>query len=295
MKKLYATLPTGEEIYLYTIKGTNTTAEIITYGATLRSLIIDGVDVAGGFDGIEGYLTNPGNVGGTIGRVSNRIENAIFVMDGAKYELKKNNGNHCLHGGFDFNHRIWNVEEYSENSVTLTHLSKSGDCGFPANLSVSVSYTLLGDDLIIDYKAIPDSKTPIALTNHAYFNLDGFGGDVKRHKLTVYSDSYTEVDENLIPSGNRPSVNGTVFDFRKPTEIGLGLETKGFHGYDHNFIITHKEFKKFGDKLLGLSAVLENILAFASVVSSPSKNTLPFSGETFLISKSQVRISTEVL
>jgi len=103
MKKImFGTLPTGEEIYNYTIKGENTEAEIINYGAAIRGLTVFGTDVVGGFDNIDAYITNPGNQGGTIGRVSNRIEDACFIMDGVEYKLKQNNGRHCLHGGVCF-------------------------------------------------------------------------------------------------------------------------------------------------------------------------------------------------
>lgn len=258
MKKLYATLENGEKIYSYTIFGTNTEAEIITYGATLRSFSIDGVDVAGGFDGISGYITNPGNVGGTIGRIANRVKDATFVMDGVAYNLTKNNGESCLHGGFCFNHRIWTVESFSDSSITLSYFSPDGECGFPANLKTLVTYSLSRDALVIDYEATPDAKTPIALTNHAYFNLDGFGGDLRKHKMTVFADSYTEVDGDLVPTGNRPSVDGTVFDFREAREIGEGLDTPNFRGYDHNFVITPKFYADFNGKKLALDAILEN-------------------------------------
>ena len=267
MKSLYDTLPTGEKIYSYTIYGTNTEAEILTYGATLRSLKAFGRDIAGGFDGIDGYLTNPGNVGGTIGRVANRIKNAEFVMDGVRYSLTKNNGEHCLHGGFDFNHKVWDVIDSTDSSVTLYLHSRDGDCGFPADLDVTVTYSLLGDALMIDYTATPSGKTPIALTNHAYFNLDGFGGRINGHKMKIFADSYTEVGPDLIPTGERPDVAGTVFDFRKERLIGEGLSDPDFRGYDHNYIINHSVFKEFSGMELGLSATLENDTLKLSVYS----------------------------
>ncbi len=54
---------------------------------------------------------------------------------------------------------------------------------------------------------------------------------------TIYADRYTEVDDKLIPNGNRPSVVGTPFDFLTPHKIG---ERCGgdFIGYDHNFVLS---------------------------------------------------------
>jgi aldose 1-epimerase len=37
--------------------------------------------------------------GATIGRVTNRISNAEFKLNGVTYNLDKNNAEHCLHGG----------------------------------------------------------------------------------------------------------------------------------------------------------------------------------------------------
>ena len=84
---------------------------------------------------------------------------------------------------------------------------------------MEVTYTLVGAALVINYKATPDGKAPISLTNHAYFNLDGFGGTVKDHSIQLYADSFTEVDDKLIPNGTRPAVEGTPFDLREPHKI----------------------------------------------------------------------------
>ncbi len=258
MKRLFDTLPSGEKVYAYIIKGGDVTAEILDYGATLRSLVIDGVDVVGGYDTVEPYTKDCGYQGATVGRVGNRIADAKFTIDGVEYKLPKNNGENCLHGGAEFNHKMWKVKRCDRHSVTLALTSPDGECGFPARLEVSVTYKLIKNALMIDYKAVPSKKTPINLTNHSYFNLDGFGGDIKKHILTIPAVSYTEVDESLIPNGKHPDVSGTVFDFRSPRRIGDGLDTEGFSGYDHNFVVTHEKFACFDGKKLGLSAVLEN-------------------------------------
>ena len=98
--------------------------------------------------------------------------------------------------------------------------------------------------------------TPVSLTNHSYFNLDGFGGDVLSHKMTIYANSYTEVGDDLIPTGVRPFVEGTPFDFKDMHTIGERIaDTVG--GYDHNFILSPTVFKEYLGKELGLAAVAE--------------------------------------
>lgn len=255
MKRLFGTLPTGEKIYAYTIKGDNTEAEIMTYGATILKLNACGVDIVGGFNDFEAYIENKGCLGMTVGRVANRIKGAKFVIDGKEYNVTKNNNGNCLHGGVGFGHKVWDVKDIFENSVTFTYTSPDGEDGFPSELRTEVTYSLEKDALIIDYKATPDGTTPISMTNHAYFNLDGFGGDIMNHTLKVFADSITEVDDYLIPTGNRLSVENTRFDLRE----GKLLEDvlKG-EIYDHNFILCPNIYVKFKNKSVGLCAILEN-------------------------------------
>ena len=177
-------------------------------------------------------------------------------MDGAVYMLPDNDNGNCLHGGCGFDYRIWTVESHSNDAITLSYYSPDGEEGFPAGVAVEVTYTLVGATLIISYKATPDGKTPIALTNHAYFNLDGFGGTIKEHTIQIYADSCTEVDDKLIPNGNRPDVKGTPFDLREPHKIGERF-SESFDGYDHNFVLCPEIFKEFNNSSLGLAAVVE--------------------------------------
>ena len=49
-KKLYGTLPTGEEIYIYTLKTDEALVNIMTRGATIVNFKAFGTDIVGGFD-----------------------------------------------------------------------------------------------------------------------------------------------------------------------------------------------------------------------------------------------------
>ena len=256
-KEFYGNLSTGERIDIVTLESENCTLSVINYGASIVSFKPFGIDIIGGFNNMEEYEADTSNQGAAVGRVANRIANARFTMDGAIYMLPANNNGHCLHGGKGFNRRAWNFEETTENSVTLSYYSEDGEEGFPNALLVRVRYTLEDATLLLTYEAIPEGKTPIALTNHSYFNLDGFGGDVLDHRLTIYADRYSEIDETILPTGERPLVYGTRFDFTAPTRIGDGI-SDGFKGYDHNFILSPKVFEKIDGRTLGLAAELEN-------------------------------------
>lgn len=253
-KKYFGSLPTGEEIYLYTLKSDDALVNIMTRGATIVNFVAYGIDIVGGFDTLDTYLNETSHQGAIIGRVANRVANGQFTMDGKTYNLPKNDhGVCCLHGGDGFDHKVWNVTDYKEDSITLEYHSADGEEGFPAALDVKVTYKLEGASLLIDYVATPDGKTPIALTNHAYFNLNGFGGTIEDHVAVIYADTYTEVDENLIPNGVRPSVVGTPFDFTTPHTIGERCN-KDFIGYDHNFILSPKVKETVVGKELDLIA-----------------------------------------
>ncbi|MBR2650916.1 MAG: galactose mutarotase [Clostridia bacterium] len=252
-KKLYGKLPTGEEVYLYTLKTDKALVNIMTRGGTIVNFKAFGTDIVGGFDDLETYLADTSHQGALIGRVANRVANATFTMDGKAYKLPENDHGNCLHGGDGYDHKIWSVTDYTDTSITLEYDSFDGEEGFPAGLKVKVTYKLEGASLLIDYVAIPDGKTPIALTNHAYFNLDGFGGSIEDHTAVIYADKYTEVDESLIPNGIRPDVVVTAFDFTTPHKIGERCSEE-FIGYDHNFILNPKTSATLFGKELPLIA-----------------------------------------
>lgn len=230
-----------------------TTASIITRGATLRSLVTrdrDGneADIVFGFDDVAGYESEANQYFGcTVGRVCNRIDDAQFELDGQTYELFANDGDNTLHGGNgrSFDKVVWKAREAEVDNgvgVDFTYFSPDGEEGFPGNLHTTVRYVLSDDgSLGISYAATTDMRTPVNLTNHAYFNLSGAGAPtVLDHQLMIDADSYTPTDDELIPTGEIAEVEGTPLDFRKSTEIGQRIEALDDTpaiGYDHNFVL----------------------------------------------------------
>ena len=259
-KTFFGNTATGVPVYSYKLENDKIFAQIMTYGATLKSFGLnfgEKTNLIGSFDRVSDYETDTSYQGAIIGRVANRIENACFKIDGKEYHLPKNDGENCLHGGVGFNTQIWDVKEVGEDFIELSYYSKDGEAGFPGGLNVSVKYVLLDDALIIDYTAIPEKKTPIALTNHVYFNLDGIGADIYSHEVTVFADRYTAVNSSLIPTGEHPAVDGTPFDLRSGRRLG-DILTTDFEGYDHNFCLTPTDYSTFLGKSLGLAATATN-------------------------------------
>ncbi len=244
----------GREVYIYSLKNESIELNISTRGAAITKLVAFGRSCVAGFDSLEDYITDGSYHGAIIGRVANRIANHSFTLDGITYNLPDNNNGCCLHGGHNgFHSRIFDVVDLGEDYITLRYLSPDMDEGFPSALDVSVCYRITDTSVIISYTAVPDGRTPIALTNHSFFNLDGFEGTVLSNKAQIFADRYTEVDAKLIPTGVRPSVCGTPFDFNTPHTFGE-RKVDGKIGYDHSFFLSSDEYKEFNDKSLRLAA-----------------------------------------
>ena len=224
-------------------------ANIFTYGATVQSLEFAGKDVVLGYDTLDDYLQGGASQGASIGRYANRIAAGKFLLNGIHYDVGCNeNGVGHLHGGFvGFDKKLWEarvVSDGEEPAVEFTTSSPDGEEGYPGNLQVSVIYTVTADNgLRLEYTARSDKDTVVNLTNHSYFNLNGWdGGDILDTQLTIFADSITPIDKKFIPTGEFMQVDGTPFDFRQAKSIGRDIgqaneQLKLGLGYDHNFIL----------------------------------------------------------
>lgn len=211
-------------------------------------------DVNLGFDKIEPYYKDAPYFGALIGRFGNRIARGKFTLDGKTYELATNNGNNHLHGGLvGFDKVVWDATPFeTANSVgvTLKYLSVDGDQGYPGNLDVTVVYELTNtNEILVKYHAVTDKATPINLTQHAYFNLAGKGGDILNHEVMINADRFTAIDAEAIPTGELPLVENTPFDFRSPRLVGERInndheQLKNGNGYDHNFVLNKTRAKE---------------------------------------------------
>ena len=252
----FGKLADGTPIEVVTLRNAHgISARIITYGATLQSLIGPDrrgkpADIALGYDDLSGYVEHPNYFGATIGRFANRIGGAHFTLDGKTYALALNDKPNSLHGGLvGFDKRVWRIESVQsapEASVTLTLTSAAGDQGYPGTLQVRERFSLdEAGSLTIDYSATTDAPTVVNLTNHSIFNLAGEGSprSVLEERLTVPASHYTPVDATLIPTGVLQAVVGTVFDFTQGRLIGQDIrdgrdaQIVAGRGYDHNFAL----------------------------------------------------------
>lgn len=239
-----------ESIQLSNACGTKVT--LLTLGATIQSFVFEGKDIVLGFDRAEDYFASGAYIGATVGRVCNRTADGCFELNGTTYRLQCNEPDRRVHlhgGNAGFDKKLWEctiLDDGVEPSVSFEMLSEDGDEGYPGNLRVRLVYTLLQDNtLTLRYSAIADADTPVNLTNHVYFNLNGCdGGTVHNHQLRVAAEEYTPVTERLVPTGDYASVQGTCIDFRSFRSIGDALQGEDAcmaytGGVDHNFVLSH--------------------------------------------------------
>ena len=235
--------------------GRGVSARVLTYGATLQSLIAPDAagalaDIVLGHDDVAGYEQARSYLGVTIGRYANRIAGGRFELDGVAYPLSQNDGANTLHGGAPgFDRALWRIETLAAGDVArvvLVYFSPDGEGGFPGEVTARVIYALdAAGDLAIDFTATTTRPTILGMTNHALFNLagDGAAAGAMGHRLTIPAAAYTPVDDALIPTGERRAVAGSAFDFRQGRVIGESLrdgrdpQIAIARGYDHNFVL----------------------------------------------------------
>lgn len=257
-KELFGKMPTGQEVYKYTlVNKNNVSASFTTLGAVWMTMMVPDrngnlADVILGYDDFEAYLKNIPHFGAPVGRNANRIGGASITIDGKEYKLEVNNGPNNLHSGSNQYHtRVWDCQpEETEDGDRLNFYLESpdGDQGYPGNAQIRVSYTLTEDNSVkIDYYMVSDADTVANFTNHCYFNLAGHdSGDVLKQEVWLDADCYTPADADSIPTGEIVPVAGTPMDFTTMKPLGRDIEelfealVLG-HGYDHNWVLNHAE------------------------------------------------------
>ncbi len=247
----------GKQTALYTLKNANGMEVCITnLGGRIVSIMVPDRegnlrDVVLGFDNVLSYANldgkTPSDFGACIGRFANRIDGGKFTLDGTEYQLVKNDGENCLHGGpTGWQYQVYDATQDDSTSVTMTIVSPDGDNGFPGTVTASCTYTLTDEnEIVMAYSATTDKPTVINMTNHSYFNLSGDPTQtVLNDSLCIASKQMTPTNEALIPTGEIADIaEGSPFDFLTHMKtVGQDIEADDVNlkmagGYDHNWII----------------------------------------------------------
>ncbi|KAK7977792.1 aldose 1-epimerase [Apiospora saccharicola] len=258
---------------LYWIKSEGLQAGFITYGASLTHMLVNdqyGIprDVVAGFDNATYYEVDKqhNHFGGVPGRYANRIRNSTFELDGESYHITPNEnptadaplGADTLHGGKDgWDWRNFTVVSHTDDSITFSIVDPDGKEGFPGEVVSYITYTVTG--WTWDFKMVAlatTKKTPIMLSSHVYWNLDGFSNNetntILNHTFHLpYSGQRVGVDNILIPTGDiLANHKGSVNDFwSAPKQIGASFghpelkDNCGFNctGYDNCWLVNRAQ------------------------------------------------------
>jgi aldose 1-epimerase len=298
------------------------TVHLCTVGASISNILLPNYassqttkvdDIVLGYKSPADMLEsdNPPYFGVIVGRVANRIaKGKLETANGHSYHLDINNGPNHLHGGLrGFSRCVWDAEIVSvpathglpeTKGVKFSLTSKDGDQGYPGTVQVTATYTLVPTlsnqgavlRLVMDAKLLDAKITPIAMAQHSYINLASHNepNGVLNHKLTMPSEYYTPVDENLIPTrevrslDHDPSMDWRMSKLVKDALVQYGIEKAGLtdeeskkninlshcapntaktgnkspasgepYGFDHNYVVKHTS-----DSALNLAGIVEH-------------------------------------
>ncbi|OTB04225.1 hypothetical protein M426DRAFT_321076 [Hypoxylon sp. CI-4A] len=262
-----------DEHGFYWIYSEGLSAAFNPYGASISKLIIHdqyGIerDVVAGFDNATAYSLDAAHphLGSVPGRYANRIQNSTFEIDGETYHVNANenptaeapDGADTLHGGHNgWDYRNFTVASHSNDSITFSIVDPDGEQGFPGEVISYITYTLTNYTWDLKMVALATTKkTPIMLSSHVYWNLDGFANNETNTALNhtfylPYSGQRVGVDNILIPTGDIvANKKGSVNDFwSAPKQIGADLQKAeadgncGFNctGYDTCWLINRAQ------------------------------------------------------
>ncbi|QPG75505.1 UDP-glucose-4-epimerase [Brettanomyces nanus] len=226
---------------VHTVEYPGFKVSIANYGATIIDIEVNGKPVVCKFDNLRDYhLPSNPCFGATIGRYANRIGGAQFTIGGKQYDVEKNEGANCLHGGshgFNTQYFYGPIATHSEedDSTTLKFVSfdKDGHAGFPGDLITTVAFKVQPKSLEFEFESSLSPKssvdaTVVNLTNHSYFNLCG-EGTINETELLLASNNFLEVDSALLPT--RSIKKWTRPDVSKPFTVGTAV-------FDNCFVLS---------------------------------------------------------
>lgn len=249
----WGAMPDGEPVHLFILTSSSgIQAQITDFGGRVIAIRVPDrrgkmANIVQGFDSFAPYLHDDSQYGALIGRYANRIAGAQFTLDGHVYHLVT--APHATvqsHGGPNgYFRRVWDARPIDGHSprLVLNLFDPDGEMGFPGNLKVTVTYTLMADRLRIEYRAVTDRDTVVNLTNHSYFALSAVpSATVDNQILQVFADRFLPDDKTGMPLGEIRPVQGTDFDFRKAARLGPRLasgsrQMSNENGLDHTFVI----------------------------------------------------------
>lgn len=245
--EVFGTTENGEPVYRVRIAGGGLTASIITWGAVIQDLRLEGhrPPLVLGFEAFDPYPIHSPYFGATPGRCANRISAGRFTLDGRQYQLEMNQpGIGHLHGGTDgLGRSNWSIVDHAADKVVLQITDPDGRAGYPGNCTVTATYHLKDHGVLsVIYESTTDQPTLANICQHSYFNLDG-REDTLGHDIMIAADQLVEVDEKQLPTGRLTSVADTPFDLREMGPMKRFDDGKQVL-FDHNYCLSPERTRK---------------------------------------------------
>ena len=239
--RLFGFTQNKKEVHVRTIQNKNGMELTVSdLGASITSLKIpvsdhSKVDVVLGFDNAEDYeasfaLPSPPYLGAVIGLFAGRIHKGKINYNGREIQLDTNLGMHHIHGGNNnLSNQVWHFKTatFNENpSLTFTFTTPENQGNYPGSTTVTVTYQLLENNALkITFHATSTEDTPLNLTQHSYFNLNGNDQAVDGMQFKLYADTFLDTDSELIPSGKFIPVKGSIHDYSSVSECPKSIDT----------------------------------------------------------------------
>lgn len=240
--------------------------EFSLFGASITKIYSKKLDrnLVYGYNNLNKYSDNHMFLGTNIGRSSGRVNNASLVIDNKNYDIGKNFlDKHSLHGGDGIHNKKFDLLNLLDDKIVfglrINHLEDL----FPANLALTITYTLNDNILALDYKGIVDRPSYLNLTNHVYFNFnEDKNQKILNHKLKINTNKYIKLDHDFIPK--EISEVDKNFDFREFKEIRRDLDLKNPQlsltgGYDHPYVFDNDDHEMIHMASVETSDVLMNL------------------------------------
>lgn len=233
----FGTLRDGGDVQSVTIAAHGLRATILTLGAILQDVRLDGVDhsLTIGSNDLADYEGAMKYFGCIVAPVANRISNATTVINAEHHQFEPNQPPHTLHSGSTGAFQsVWHIDEAGQNRVVLSIILPDGLGGFPGTRHIKAGFEIVeGPALRLTITTTTDAPSIVNATNHSYWNLDGTA-DSGAHRLRLAADHVLPVDDASLVTGEVADVTDTAFDFRTAKPI-----TPDAPPLDNTFCVAH--------------------------------------------------------
>lgn len=206
-------IPSGEQIVL---AHDTQRAVVVEVGGGLRCYAL------GDWEVLDGYAENERCTSGRGQPLipwPNRLRDGAYTFAGADHQmaLSEPEQHNAIHGLVRWAN--WTATDRAADRVTMRHVLHP-QSGWPFALELSLEYALGDEGLSVRTLATNagDAPCPAGAGWHPYLSVGT--ATIDAATLQAPGERHLTVDEQAIPTGEAPPVDGTPYDFRTPRRLG---------------------------------------------------------------------------